>query len=161
MDTQRYRSPILEITASCPPSGATLGCRGEIDLSSAGCLEGALRAWTAAAVPTLTVDLRETAYLDSSIVEALLRAQYVMQREGRHLRILVRPRRARLFQVLRLDRVLDISSGPPADRTPLDSLRSREARRTRKVRKSGPTSMTVIASPDRPAALPAGAIHRQ
>jgi anti-anti-sigma factor len=134
MREQPYRSPILEITASCRPAGATLACRGEIDLSSADYLDEALQAWTETEVPTLTVDLRETAYLDSSIVESLLRAHTRMELEGRHLRILVRPRRARIFQVLRLNRVLDISSGSSPEPESLASLRTPEARRILRAR---------------------------
>jgi anti-anti-sigma factor len=111
MSAQQIRSPILHVEVFRRARGATLVCRGEIDISSVDCLEVALAGWVQTEVPELTVDLRETSYVDSTGVEALLRAHLQMLRAGGQMQVLVGSRSARLFRLLGVDRLLNVSSG--------------------------------------------------
>jgi anti-anti-sigma factor len=95
--------PYLHIEASQFPRQTLLRCVGEIDMASADCLLQALTAAIMAGSPEVVVDLRETCFLDSAGMRALVKAQAVLQDRGRSLEALVTPSTAKLFHLLHLD----------------------------------------------------------
>jgi anti-anti-sigma factor len=80
----------LEITRTSVQGAAALGVHGQIDLTTAAVLEGTLDTAIRESVGALVLDLSGVDFMDSSGVNALLRARALLGREGRDL-VLVCP----------------------------------------------------------------------
>jgi anti-sigma B factor antagonist len=92
-----------------------LGLAGELDIATAGSVEAAVERARAAGVQRLVLDLRELEFLDSTGIQAVLRAD-LASREERFELVVVRGPRAveRLFTLLELHERLTVVDDPDA-----------------------------------------------
>lgn len=87
--TPRVHS-IERVTEAAPPGVALLALAGELDLTSATELRAALEAAAAEGAKRVVLDLEEVAFVDSSMLKELLRANAHMRETGSEL-VLVAP----------------------------------------------------------------------
>ena len=77
---------VTKITTCRDETGAVVKCVGEMDLANADELNKALEG---ASGSRLTVDLRSADYIDSAIIQAVMRAGLELLRRNDRLRVLV------------------------------------------------------------------------
>jgi len=92
-----------------------IALRGELDIATLPEFEEAIATLRAERLERLVVDLRGLMFLDSMSIELLLRVHGELAAEGAQLVLVRGPRPVnRLFEVMELDKVLDIVEEPPA-----------------------------------------------
>jgi anti-sigma B factor antagonist len=93
-----------------------LGLAGELDLATAGSVEAAVARARAGGLARLVLDLRELAFLDSTGIQEILRADLASREEHFELVIIRGPRAVeRLFSLLELhERVTVVDDDPDA-----------------------------------------------
>jgi anti-sigma B factor antagonist len=97
---------------------------GDVDMHTAPGLESALRACVDAGSRDVEVDLDGVSFMDSSIVNLLIRTSaYVTQQQGRlYVRCTERARR-RIFQLTRSQQLLEVRETPAGQGAPLHAHR--------------------------------------
>jgi anti-sigma B factor antagonist len=94
--------------------GVLITARGEIDRSTASRLSDALRRATFGATGSITVDMCEVTFMDSSGVSVLLNAVRRLTRRGRRMSLVCpRGELLRLFELSGLSAALDVRAAPP------------------------------------------------
>ena len=88
---------------------------GELDLASAGELEGRIRELESSRPPMIVLDLRELEFMDSTGLRTVLAADARARDRGGKL-VVVRPpgEVQRVFQLTRMDEHLEFVDEPPA-----------------------------------------------
>jgi anti-anti-sigma factor len=77
--------PGFEVSSSADPDHAVLALRGELDLSSAPAVEAAVRRAIQRGARQLVLDLRELAFMDSTGLRTVLRADALARQAGARL----------------------------------------------------------------------------
>ncbi|MFD8695413.1 STAS domain-containing protein [Kitasatospora purpeofusca] len=96
-------------------TGPVVGCSGELDLDEIALLDGALSEALATCPSVLTVDLGAVTFMDSSGLNALLRARTRAERQGTVLHLAdPSPRVLRLLEITGTDRVFQLLDARPA-----------------------------------------------
>ncbi|MFD5918742.1 STAS domain-containing protein [Kitasatospora sp. NPDC058201] len=106
----------------CPAfEGPVLECAGDLDLGTVPLLDAALHRALAScpAPPLLVVDLAAVTFMDSSGLNALLRARLLAAGAGAEVRLVRPPRQvARLLEMTGADRVFAVDPDVPTEAAP-------------------------------------------
>jgi anti-sigma B factor antagonist len=104
---------LLELTTEIDGTSVRLVLKGELDIASAGQVERELTRVEADAPPTLVLDLRGLAFMDSTGLRIVVAAD-ARAREGSRKLVVVRGPEAvqRIFRMTRLDERLDMVDDP-------------------------------------------------
>jgi anti-sigma B factor antagonist len=101
----------IEIGTTIRGPATVLSVSGDIDISTAPQLLGALAALDGQARAALILDLSAVAFLDSSALGALVGAQKEIAAEGGRLTVVCSdPKVLRIFSITRLTEVIDVVS---------------------------------------------------
>ena len=96
-------------------STALIDVRGELDIATLPELEQAVTRMRAQGLERMVVDLRGLSFMDSMSIELLLRVHGELAATGAELVVVRGPRAVdRIFQVMKLERVLALVDEPPA-----------------------------------------------
>jgi len=108
--------PPLEIATDATGPNPTVRASGELDLSSCGLLQAAIRAAESSKPPAIVLDLRNITFLDSTGLNVLLAEQANARTDGRRL-LLVRPLGPpdRIFRLTRLEDRFEFIDGASAE----------------------------------------------
>jgi anti-sigma B factor antagonist len=115
MTSLTNEQPYLSIESTQYPEQIFLRCVGEIDPASADCLLRALTTAILSGALDVTVDLRGVEFMDSAGLRVLVEVHYILRGKGRSLQVLVTPRTAKLFHLLKLDDLLPIRAEHPVE----------------------------------------------
>lgn len=111
---------LLRVSSTTDQDAAVVVADGEIDLSSVNLLRDAVTTAVAAGVRSLTIDLADVTYIDSSGLGMLVGAHKRMTATGGSLTVRCGQQRVlRLFRLTGLDRVLTIR---PHEETAMESV---------------------------------------
>jgi anti-anti-sigma factor len=100
--------PLLTIRAESRDGITMLSLGGELDLSSASILHEHLRTVSGDGVSAIVLDLRELSFVDSTGLQAFLRARSDAEENGHQLLMVgATPRVRRLFELTKTDHLLD------------------------------------------------------
>lgn len=113
VDARGIRSPsVYAIAADTTPAGVVvLTLDGEFDLAAAPALRDQLAAARAAGARGVVLDMAEVAFVDSSILRELLRAESALQADGTPL--VLAALRAPVFRLLELTRTTNLLTVAP------------------------------------------------
>jgi len=105
------------ITQECTDGAAVVTVRGEIDVASAPQLRSHLHELCSDDVTTISVDLREVTFLDSSALGVLVGALRRCRESNTEFRLIINsPRLLKIFEITGLTSVFEISETPEPGR---------------------------------------------
>jgi len=104
----------VAITEERNGAASTVTVRGEIDVASAPALRNTLHAVCEEGVTSVTVDLRQVTFLDSSALGVLVGAlRRCRERDSRFQLVVDSPRLRKIFEITGLNSVFDIVETAP------------------------------------------------
>ena len=108
-------TPQFQVTGERLGADGLIAVQGELDIATLPELEEAVARMRSEGLERLVIDLRELAFLDSMSIELLLRLHGELTAAGAQLVIVRGPRAVnRVFDLMELDRVLNLVDEPPA-----------------------------------------------
>jgi anti-sigma B factor antagonist len=110
-DRPEVAEPLFQLHTSACGTTLTIVCAGEFDLAVDDAFSAAVDSAIGSAPETILIDLSGLAFIDSTGIQALLRAHRRAQSRGVRLVIIPAPERVhRVFRVCRLDGALPFVS---------------------------------------------------
>jgi anti-sigma B factor antagonist len=105
----------FKVTAERQGADALIAVEGELDIATLPEFERCVTRMRSQGLERLVIDLRRLSFLDSMSIELLLRVHGELAATGAKLVVVRGPRAVdRIFQVMTLERVLDLVDEPPS-----------------------------------------------
>ena len=107
----------FKVTGERLGAEARISVEGELDIATLPEFERCVTRMRSQGLERLVIDLRQLSFLDSMSIEMLLRVHGELTATGAELVVVRGPRAVdRIFQVMKLERVLDLVDEPPSVR---------------------------------------------